>query len=457
MEIRQRHSGAARPRRALAGQGPAAPFFVLCAFCILLLAPLPARALGSAEKGDYSIEAVAAERLTASYLLFPDEPLIYEDREDALLASVTRLLLEGDLSTYVDYEINLYADLSRAPATMTMAAAGGAFATAGSFQTPYRSTYLSWDFIEEDKLNGRLGVDRFSINIEVDRVTITVGRFPINYSITRIFTPNDFFAPFSSTAVNKMYKPGVDALRVSVTLGMLSSIELAAVLGSDGDGSPAWGKTALMLRAAAVKWSFEWAVLGGKLAGRWVLGASIQGEAGPFGLRAEAHAGFPDADGRGSLDDIDGDGRSRDDIHGRLALGIDKMFTWHTITISAEYMYVSDGAASPTGYLERALRFYPDDQYFMGSHYVGLSAGGEIVPILMVQGMVLFNAQDFSGMGALFFVYSMTDESDIVIGLLAPWGDKPSVDLNHFDPSSVIKSEFGLMPLTAFIECRVYF
>ena len=69
----------------------------------------------------------------------------------------------------------------------------------------------------------------------------------------------------------------------------------------------------------------------------------------------------------------------------------------------------------------------------------------EIVPILMVQGMVLFNAQDFSGLGALFFVYNMTDESDLVIGLLAPWGDKPSVDLNHFDPSSVIKSEFGLM------------
>ncbi|MFH1435434.1 MAG: hypothetical protein ABIJ56_06930 [Pseudomonadota bacterium] len=429
------------------------------AACVLLflLAPLPARALGSAEKGDCSIEAVAAERLTASYLRFPDEPLIYVDREDALLASVTRLLLEGDLSTYVDYEINLYADLSRAPATMAMAAAGGAFATAGSFQTPYRTTYLSWDFIEEDKLNGRLGIDRFSINIEVDRVTITVGRFPINYSKTRIFTPNDFFAPFSSAAVNKMYKPGVDALRVSVSLGMLSSIELAAVLGSDDDGSPSWGKTAFMLRAAAVKWSFEWAVLGGKLAGRWVLGASIQGEAGPFGLRAEAHAGFPDADGRGSLDDMDGDGESSDDIHGRLALGIDKMFTWHNIAISAEYMYVSDGAASPSDYLGRALRFYPDDQTFMGSHYVGLSAGGEIVPILMVQGMVLFNARDFSGLGALFFVHNMTDESDLVIGLLAPWGDKPSVDLNHFDPSSVIKSEFGLMPLTAFIECRVYF
>ena len=429
----------------------------MCAACVLLLllAPRPAAALGSAEKGDFSIEAVAAERLTASYLRFPDEPLIFQDREDALLASVTRLLLEGDLGARVDYDINLYADLSRAPGAM--AAAGGAFATAGSFQSPYRTSYLSWDFIEEEKLGGQLGIDRFSLTIEVDRVTITIGRFPVNYSITQIFTPNDFFAPFSSTTVNKIYKPGVDALRVNVTLGMLSSIELVGILGSDDDGSPAWGKTAFMLRASAVKWSFEWAIMGGKLAERWVLGASIQGEAGPFGLRAEAHAGFPDADGRGSLDDIDGDGQSRDDIHGRLALGIDKMFTWHNIRVSVEYMYISDGATSPTGYLDRILRFYPDDQTFMGSHYVGLSAGGEIVPILMVQGMVLFNAQDFSGLGALFFIHNMTDESDLVIGLLAPWGDKPSVDLNHLDPSSVIKSEFGLMPLTAFIECRVYF
>ena len=44
---------------------------------------------------------------------------------------------------------------------------------------------------------------------------------------------------------------------------------------------------------------FEWAVLGGKLAERWVMGGSFQGSLGAVGLRGEAHLGVPDATGNG--------------------------------------------------------------------------------------------------------------------------------------------------------------
>lgn len=428
--------------------------------CILLavllipaLMPVRAFALGQAEKGGCSIEAIGSVRLTTAYLKYPDIPEFYSGEDDALMAGVVRLMLDGSLGARLGYEVNLYADTSR----MSSMAGSGAFATAASFESPYRSKYLSYDYVESDTVKGRLGVDRLALSLDVDCVSLTVGRFPVNYSITRIFTPNDFFAPFSATSINKIYKPGVDALTLGVALGMLSSVEVAGVMGCDSGGAADWGRSALLLRAGTVLWNFEWAVLAGKVAGRWIAGGSLQGEAGLFGIHAEGHAGFPDFDGDGELDDVDGDGGSRDDIHGRLAAGIDLMFTWHNVAVGAEYMFLSGGALRPDKYPQRSTRFFPDDVPFLGRHYVGISAGGEIIPILRLQTMALFNVQDASGLGMVSLVYSAADEIDILFGVLAPWGDEPAHDL--LDPGRFpeLKSEFGLMPLMVFLEGRFYF
>ena len=123
--------------------------------------------------------------------------------------------------------------------------------------------------------------------------------------MTSILRPNDFFAPFSATAINTVYKPGVDALRLNLSLGTFSGIEVVRVIGYEADGDPTWGRSALLARASTVEWDFEWALLGGKVAERWVAGASLQGELGPIALRGEGHAGFADADGDGRLDSDD--------------------------------------------------------------------------------------------------------------------------------------------------------
>jgi hypothetical protein len=371
---------------------------------------------------------------------------------------VARLILETQLGARLGFDVHVFAELTRPPEGST----GGVFATTGSFESPYRNRVLSGDFRRDGGLQGKLGVDRFVFNLELGRVTLTAGRFPVNTSVTGIFAPNDFFAPFSAAAINKVYKPGVDALRLNVAAGQLSSVELLGILGADRDGVPAWSESAVLVRASATKWNFEWAVLGGKLAGRWVCGASIQGEGGPFGLRAEGHAGFPDGDGDGVLDDVDGDGSRADDIYGRVAAGFDLNFEWHNTSLGAEYTFISDGAFRPADYPARYRRLFPDDVAFMGRHYVGLTAGGEIVPILRLQGMALFNARDFSGIGAVFLVLNASDEVDIVAGFLAPWGEEPGTEewpsaAMPLMTVPTVESEFGLMPVTAFVESRLYF
>ncbi|MBW2278926.1 MAG: hypothetical protein JRF63_15640 [Deltaproteobacteria bacterium] len=374
--------------------------------------------------------------MLGAYLHFPDVPGVFPEQDEAITASVTRLMFDGWLGTFTDYEVNLYLELSRSPG----AAMGGAFDTVGSFETPYRSPYLTWDFWETDAMLGQAGVDRLAFDFDAEPLKVSVGRMPINHAVTYIFTPNDFFAPFSATAVNKIYKPGVDALCATLATGALSSIEIDGVLGSDAGGTPGWSESALIARASAVALGFEWALIGGKLAERWVAGASLQGEAGPISIRGEGHAGFPDS---GSF-------------HARFALGADAMFAWRNASIGTEYMFISDGATDPADYIERAGRFYPDDQLYLGRHYTGLAAGLDLVGILRLQIAGLLNMADLSGLGMATLVYNIADEAELVGGVLIPWGARPEAADTPFQPPS-INSEFGLMTTNVFLETRFYF
>jgi len=413
----------------------------------------PAGGIGKAEKGDASIEAIGSVRLTAAYLHYPDVTMFFPPDDEGIAATEARLILEGDLGPRLRYDVNLFAAFSHVPDS----ALAGAFETAGAASTPYRTRYLAWDFWDSGSTDGRLGVDRLALTLEVDRVVLALGRFTVNWSVAEILAPNDFFAPFTPVAINTEWKPGVDAIRLAVTTGALSSVEVAGVLGNGTDSVPAWGRSAVLVRIATVLWGFEWALLGGKVAERWIAGCSFQGEAGPIGLRGEAHAGFPDASGDGRLDDVDRDGAWRDDIHGRLSAGVDLNLPWQNLSLATEYMFLSDGVGRASGYLGRLARLFPDDQPFLGRHYVALSAGVDIIPILRLDTLGLFNATDFSGLAAVILSYSIADEADAVLGVLLPWGDEPLYQSGPpvYGPS--IESEFGLLPLMFFAETRFYF
>ena len=276
------------------------------------------------------------------------------------------------------------------------------------------------------------------LGVHVPRFGLDVGRLPVNYAVTQMFTPNDFFAPFSATAINKAYKPGVDALRLSFGLGQLSSLDVVGVF------NPDWAEVALLARPSVVLWGVEWAALGGKLAERWVAGASLQGDAGPIGLRAEGHVGFPDRDGDGLV--------PGEDVHVRVAAGPNVNFDWQSAMLGAEYAFFSDGTLDPADYIARFGRRFPDDLPYLGKHYVGLVAGLETVPTLRLATTGLVNAGDGSGLVGLSALYSVADEADLLLGGFVPWGRDPVLG-----PSPALRSEFGASPLTIYLESRVFF
>jgi hypothetical protein len=404
------------------------------------------------EEGSLYLSLAGAERLNGVFFHVPELENLYPEGDDGMAASVTRLLFDGMAGDHIKFEINLFNDISSAPVSTR----NSAFSTAGSFESPYRNRYLVGTFWEDGAVSGRAGVDRLNVSVAAEPFSITAGRLPVNHSVTQIFAPNDFFVPFSVTAINTMYKPGVDAIEIDYAPGMLSLVQLTTVLGSDQDGAPDWGRSAMLLHARVVFHEVEFAAVGGKLAKRWVSGGSVQGAAGPINIRAEGHVGFPDTDGNGSMDDIDGDGRVRDGVHARLAVGGDTFFSWHNTSLGLEYLYLSDGAESADRYFERIRYFYPDDQLFLGRHYAGLLFATEIIPILRTSAMVLMNLEDGSGMGALTFIYSISDEADFVAGTSIPFGRRQSEQTAREEPFAP-KSEYGHVPLNLFLESRFFF
>lgn len=414
------------------------------AACAALGVPSTARGIAGWRGETASLNAVGALRLTGAFLYFRSLPDEVPLTDEGLQFGVLRLLLDGDLAESVSYEVNLFVDATRSIGGDST----GTFSTAGASESAYRYPGATWKYWDGTFVAGRLGVDHLHVSLDLEPWTISLGRFPVSTSVTNVFTPNDFFAPFSATAINTVYKPGIDGARVTVGIGAMSMIELVGALGTTpDDGEPTWRKSAVLLRLSTVQWGAEWAALGGKVAGREIAGGSVQADLVSFSLRGEGHVGFPDRSARRHPEDT---------THVRLAVGVDKMFAWHNSTIGAEYAYYSDGAGRPEDYLERAEHLYPDDLSYLGRHYVGLIAGGEIIPILRAGAVVLVNAGDLSGIASLSLVYNIADEADFVGGLLAGWGKGPEAAAT-LPLTLALHSEFGATPVAVFLETRFYF
>jgi hypothetical protein len=401
-----------------------------------------ASAIGSAKSDDASINAVGnAWLLAAYYHSWSLRPPLTPPPDDGIAAAVLRLLLDGELPQKVGYEANFYFELSRGPTQL----GANTFLTASSFTTPYRTPYVAWTFWNNGSVSGQMAIDRLRFHRSFGPVDISIGRFPINHSVTFLFTPNDFFAPFSATTLNKTYKPGVDALRINVGIGQLSGLEVLGVLGSDPNGVPAWSRSAVTARLETVLAGFHGAIIGGRLAARWIVGGTIQGDIKGIGLRAEGHFGMPDKNGNGHIDGP---------LYGQLSARLEHSWPWHNVSIGGEYAFFSDGAAAAADYLARALRLFPDELPYLGRHYAGINGAIDIIPILNLAVVGLINAGDGSGITTLALTYNAANEVDLSLGMLAGWGYRPLPD-SHGVP--VLRSEFGLTPIAAFLQTTISF
>ena len=339
------------------------------------------------------------------------------------------------------WEANVFVDATRATGGGL-----GAFSTVGRQGSRFRHPALQWALVEDGDHTLSAGIDRLFARRVGEKVTATVGRFPVNWSVTSLLTPNDFFAPFAAAAINRIYKPGVDAAQIEHALGPMTTLTVLGALGTDDGELDGQRHHAALVRASTLintaDGGFQVSAVGGRAGAMgWVLGATAQGDVGVVNLRAEGHVGatcWPPNRGCSRV---------------RAAMGADTRLPWRNGSVAVEGAWLSDGATAPSGYVQRALALQPDELPYLGRAYAALTTGFELLPILRVGGFALANLEDLSGVGGLSLSWSAADEADVMLGAFLPWGDGAAIGPQGLQ----LGSEMGAGSATLYLEARAFF
>jgi len=276
-------------------------------------------------------------------------------------------------------------------------------------------------------------VDRLALRMDLDRVDVTIGRQPVNLGALHYFTPNDIFAPFSANTFYRVYKPGVDCVRVEARVSELSQLTFVHALGyrPDKDSANGWsyaadyGRSSSIAKFSTTAKGVELTFLGGKQDKAEITGGAIQGEIpGKIGVRMEGNNVNP----------------SGGDPYWTVALEADRRFE-SSLNIRAAYLRNGKGSGSVSAYDFSGM--YP------AQDYTAFGAGYQFSPLLIGEAVWLFNMNDDSGMASLTFVYSTSDESEIAFTASLPHG-------KGWKPDGA-GSEFGSRASTAIVELRAYF
>jgi len=414
------------------------PAGLILLFTIFLsaLAPSEAAALqwGGEESG---LEISGFLRFAATHNENPDYPPLYGDRTSRNGLAAARLLGNGWIGENVGFEFNAYQSYLKTDSSV--AGSGGL-----SSRDVERSGTLEWTVKDEPEEQALFAVDRFNIRLSEGRFDLTLGRQAINLATTFYFTPNDFFAPFSATTFYRVYKPGVDAARLEIRLGELSQLSFYRVLGYEPDGSKpsGWGgsisdgRASSLARLSFNMAGFEWAVMGGRVVNKSVIGASLQGELfGLLGLRAEGHHADPEQAGKKAYDEF--------------TLGVERSYE-NSLDLRLEWFYHGSAVAG-AAVSDFTLAPAPGEAggNYLGRQYLAFNVGYEFSPLLTVQLLPVVNLTDRSYMLALYSSYSLSDESELFFSFSMPFGKKPD--------AGGINSEFGLYPASVALEARFYF
>lgn len=402
-----------------------------CFFLLLGLAlPLTSHAFLQWQNEDTAVEIRGFARAVGVLANNANDDVLYEKDEILGAGVFGRLMLDAQwtaLSAEIHLVQNYLGDELRT--------GGSRFA---SFIDIERSDGLQWRYSDG---NADLVVDRLNVQYQQENLRLKLGRQPINLAATFYFTPNDFFAPFAAQTFFRTYKPGVDAARLDWQWSDASQLSLISVLDYPLDieqptgrkTSPDWSETAYLARASTLLDTFQWAALAGKIDGDDIVGFDVQGELFEWlGVRAEGHLRFADED------DIDRDAK--------LAIAFDHRWP-NTFTARVEHLYQRSGANDRDDYSLSQLT--NPNSFYLVRNYTALGGSYEFTPLLLGDAVWLYNHQDSSSLLALYSTYSLSDESELSVGLNIPMGKQPD--------NGQLKTEFGSFPLSLTMEYRIYF
>lgn len=364
----------------------------------------------------------------ASVFDYPRNNILYPNQTPTGVAAIARLMFDATKGEHLSLEFNAYqtyipTELKGNSALLT---------------STERSAILDKSFNTKNYVH--LAIDRLALRWSDENLNITVGRQAINLATTFYFTPNDFFAPFSAQTFFRVYKPGVDALRVQYGLSELSQLSLISVAGykADNKSKTGWSNTPDGTRAShLIRWfgvfnEIETTLILGDVRDKNIFGGAIQGELFDWlGVRIEGHHAVLQ--------------QNSNSDYTQISFGFEHQ--WQNNTELRLEIFHNELGSNTISQYPKILN--TTNLQYLARHYSALGGSYQFTPLLIGQAVVISNLVDQSNLISLYATYSLSDESELAINLSLPTGKTP-VGIK-------LKSEFGSYPKYLNIEFRSYF
>ena len=310
-----------------------------------------------------------------------------------------------------------------------------------NFDQINRSSELHRNWHESDALTELWAVDRLNMRGSVGRMQLALGRYPIDFSKTFIYRPNDLFAPFRPYQFDRNYKAGVDAITMSYPLGTFSTfrwINVAGYESQEPEGNQTRNKFSEKLSSSLFHYSdniedYYLAAFAGKHRQSSILGVSAEGEvAKSLGFHMDFHQLLPD------------DSRA---AYVEAALSFD--YRWsHKSIFQLEFYNHGAGYNDKNRYTE-----LEEDPNRPVTHLSRRYAGGVFThdynPLTTIRTMIQKNLVDQSVLGTFYIKRSLGQASELTLIINNSNGESP-VD-------SIVKTEYGSYPKMMSIEIGSYF
>jgi hypothetical protein len=369
----------------------------------------------------------------------PDDPLLFPDQNSQ--TSFWRLRVEpearrGDWLTVAGaYEQRLRVFSSEA-------GLAGLGVLPPDTPAPYRLAQLDWQIGQSPNYSWRHEVDRAYVALHARRADLTLGRQAVGWGRGVLFGAVDLFSPFTPLEADREWRRGIDAIRADVKLADRVSIDTVAAFGERLDDSA----FATRLRGYAGRVDLElvagWRardLLAGVTSSAAVAGAELHGEFAVFRAPEPLPAGGL-GDGRTALKAVAGGSY-------RLPIG-------NGLLVEAEYHYSGFGATQPGDILplladpDFRKRYLRVDMQILERHATAAVASYEFSPELAVTGQWLHSPVDASGVVAPSATFTFGDRLSLVATAYLPYGRPPE--------GLTLNSEYGVAPLSAFVQFRIY-
>ncbi len=288
---------------------------------------------------------------------------------------------------------------------------------------------------DEEHVQWRHRFDRLNVGFSPGQaMDLTVGRQAVSWGTTLFLTPADPFLPFSPSDPFRLFRGGIDAGRLRLYPGPLSSLDLV-VRPTD----TALGEELTALLRGLTTWkNWELSGWGGTLYGDRAGALGAAGGIGVWAVRVEA-----------VIREI------RGRVVGRGSIGLDRLLQIGGRDLSILLEYQRDGlaAAGPEHYLAilQSPEFLRGELQVLGRDEAVFQAAYQLHPLWSVFGLYLVNLNDRSALISPGFGYSASNAVSISGGVYVGVGESAST------LERPLPSEYGLSGTTGFLSLSWYF